>query len=56
MQVAIENRGGRPDFIEKVKFMQRFERDAEVIQINIFGERTFQVEGIARIIEEWRRK
>lgn len=41
---------------DKVKFMQRFKRDAGVIQTNIFRERTFQVERIARAIDRTKKK
>lgn len=36
---------GARQTIEKVKFMKRFERDAGVFQMNMFGERHWEVRG-----------
>lgn len=56
MWSAVYNRRNRADFIAKVKFMRRFERDAGYLQMNIFGERHFQVEGKPRVIHRRKEK
>lgn len=48
MQSAVYNGAG--ETIAKVKCMKRFERDAGYLQMNMFGERHFQVERKPRVI------